>query len=504
MAFENDLRTIREQMSRLQTQKGGVSNVTLLFDEAYERVLKDIKPEISSLLDDKMKDSDKTLTTTKADMRNKKQKYRTIISKVVFSADYSVDGFDEIEDFIDEMVEEIVGYSVLADAFDDDKVSNIFCLAWNKIYVEVSGDNQPYPKHFRDEKHYKNFIERILGETGKSVNQGDSKIVNAEFYEDRVTVTDKSVSPKGYSLTIRKHKEDHITLQDIINGGTMSPELAELLGTIITGEANMIYAGITSSGKTTSLRAVLDTYVALTNKRMLVAEDTQELFPKNDHTLELVTSPTKDEDTNVSLRDLVMVSLRLSPKYIVIGEVRGVEAEAAVEAMETGHSTFFTMHGGTSWNIINRLVNKYLMQMPSLSVEVVERIIGSSVDYITVQDDIPGIGRRVTSITEVSYDFDKQRVHLIPIFEFDFETETFVQINKLSPDKGNLMMRRGVPYSTIQKLVRKDENRYIESLNAFKEKGIKPKMRKKEYIDEALENLKLVIQNEDDDEDDQF
>ena len=121
-----------------------------------------------------------------------------------------------------------------------------------------------------------------------------------------------------------------------------------------------------------------------------------------------------------------------------------------VEGMETGHSTITTMHGGNPWNIINRLVTKYLMQMPSLSIDVVERIIGSSLDYICIQDNIPGIGRKCTSIHEVSYDFVERRVVLRCIMRFDFEVEDFVFESKLSREKAETMMRRGIKWEELK------------------------------------------------------
>lgn len=506
MSIETNYKEFSKQMKILQG-KNRESDQLLTYDDAADRVKEAIKPEIARHLDEEHEDKDKP--KKKEDLRRKKSLYEDIIRQAVYSNSFDVVGYSNLDQFIDDMVEDIAGHSVLSKAFADPGVDDIFCLAWDDIYVEKNGVNEVYsdptelveavdeqgqplyeideegnylldshgnpmalrvpkPITFRSPRHYQDFVERLLGLTGKGIDNGTNKIVDAEFYEDRLAVTSKSVSPTDISLTIRKHREDHLVLDDIVRGGVMNEEIADTLGTIVLGESNLIYAGITGSGKTTTLRAILDFFVSRANKRMLVVEDTQELFPQNPHTLELVTSKTNDPTTNVSLRDLIMTALRLKPKYIIVGEVRGEEAEAAVEAMETGHSTAFTMHGATPWNIVNRLVNKYLMQMPSLSIDVVERIIGSSVDYIAIQDAIPGIGRKVTSISEVTYDFKAGRVVLVPIYEFDFETEEFVQINKLSPDKGTQMMRRGIPIDVIKGMVREEEAEFIPSLREYK------------------------------------
>lgn len=507
MSIESSYKEFHNQ-ARIYAGKNKDSDMTLVFDDAAERVREAIIKEIGRHLEGEEK-VDKSRPKKKADLRHKKQVYEQIIRQAVYNDSFDVIGYKDLDDFVMDMVEEIAGHSVLAKAFADPGVDDIFCLSWDKIYVEKNGVNElyadesklvpavdelgypvyevdeagnelldehghripvlaPQPITFRSQKQYHDFIERVLNLTGKVVDQGTNKIVDAEFYEDRIQVTGKSVTPNDMSLTIRKHRESHLELPHIVEGAVMTEEIADLLGTIILGESNIIYAGITGSGKTTTLRALLDYYVSRSNKRMLVAEDTQELFPQNPHTLEMVTSKTNDPTTSVNLRDLILTSLRLKPKYIVVGEVRGEEAEAAVEAMETGHSTAFTMHGGTPWNIVNRLVNKYLMQMPSLSIDVVERIIGSSVDYIIIQDDIPGIGRKVSTVTEVTYDFEKGRVVLVPIIEFDFETEDFVFINQISPEKANKMMRRGIPRHVVKDMMREREDAFIPNLSTYK------------------------------------
>lgn len=422
---------------------------------SYEEALDIVRDGIAEHMKTEDIEEKKELKT-KASLRKLKEQRRAQVSDVVFKQNLRVRDY-EVADFITSAVEEFVGYSILYKAFNDPAVSDIFCLQWNKIYIEKNGNNELYPHHFRNQKHYQDFIERVLRDggngIGKVVDNGENKIVDAEFFGDRIQATSKSVSPKDYSITFRKHNESHILLERIIDQGVLSPDLAEFLGTAILGELNLIYAGITGSGKTTTIRALIDHYVTLSNKRMLVVEDTQELSPTNDHTLELVSSKNQDPKLAVTLQDLILTALRLKPKYIVVGEVRGIEAQSAVEAMETGHSTIFTMHGGEPINIVNRLVTKYLTAMPSLGIDVVERIIGSAVDYIAIQDDIPGIGRRVSVVAEVSYDFESGRVDLKPIYEFDFETYSYKMVNKISPAKAKRMLRRGVKKEEINKWV---------------------------------------------------
>lgn len=449
--MEQSFKSFRKDLQRMKNQR--IVGVTLDYEDALEMVRKSLGNELISRYET---DDDENVVKDKEYMRRRKGQYRELINQIVLRENIRVRGYEDMNRFIDEMVAEFAGYSVLEDAFNDPEVSDIYVIRWDLIFVEKAGVNRRYHKTFRNPKHYKDVLQRFIREAGKEINLGDSSIVDFELYGDRGCATSPRVSPEDYSLTIRKHSEDHINRDDLIRYGVINEEMADLLGTLIVGESNIIYAGLTGSGKTTTIRALLDYYVAKANKRMLVAEDTQELFPKNEHTLQLVSVKSDDERVAVPLAKLIFTALRLKPKYIVVGEVRAEEAQAMVEGMETGHSTITTMHGGNPWNIVNRLVTKYLMAMPSLGIDVVERIIGSSLDYIAIQDNIPGIGRKCTLISEVSYDFNSRRVTIKPIVKFDFAKRDFVFVGKISRDKAETMMRRGVKWEEIKKWVEEE------------------------------------------------
>lgn len=465
MAIETNYFNLRGEMDKLTGIKRTTS-YTMEYDEAYDLIINDdtFKTRMTNDIEQKMSDkhNSKTVIKDKEYFREKRDEYKSRINEIVSKRNINVRNMTRPQ-LLERMVEDLYGYKILSELYysnsKTDKygvVTDIYCLAWNKIYFESSKWETPqkFEKSFRSEKEYRDFIERMMREAGKSMlDNGENKVVDFDLYEDRYNAISKAVSPNDYTLTMRKHQEDHIKLDDILSQGGMNQEVADLYGLLILGECNTIMGGVTGSGKTTSMRAVLDYYVAQANKRMLVCEDTRELFPKNDHTLELQTSTGVDEKTTITLRDLIMLALRQKPKYIVVGEVRGPEAEAAVEAMATGHSTHFTMHAGTPIDAVNRLVTKYLMQMPSLGIDVVERIIGSALDYIIIQDAIPGIGRRITSITECTYNYDTRRVDLRTIMKFNFKTKTFDMVGKLSPEKADKMLRKGITYEQLSGLV---------------------------------------------------
>lgn len=413
------------------------------------------------------------------------------------------------EELVAMLANDIVGYSALADAFYDDEVTDIFCMSYNKIYVEKKGKNVKYEHNFDSPEAYKIFVERLLREAeGKELNRGENKIVDFDLYGDRYNVINDIVSPAGITMTIRKHSESHLQLKQMIEWKLMSPEFADLFGMLLAGESNLVYAGVTGSGKTTTLRALLDYYVSRINKRILVCEDTRELFLENDHTVELVTvkgSKGADKDaTSITLNDLIISALRMKPKYIVVGEVRGVEAETAVEAMATGHSTVFSMHAGTPIDVVNRLITKYLQAMPSLGVDVVERIIGSSLEFIAIQDDIPGIGRRCTSLTEVNFNYETGRVVMNPIVKFNFKTQGFDYLNPVSEGRIEKLRRRGITQAQLDKYMyslfdKKDEEKHDDEnddskkpikkeVNHVEHKKVKQHHKYEDYDDEDIED----------------
>ena len=457
--MEQDFKAFRKDLMKFNRQKSDSVGGLMDYDDALDTIRQSLAEKLSAEMELRQGNEKKEKTVKdKVYLRKKKAIYKNYITDIVFQQNIRVRGYDDAKqnNFIEEMVEEFAGYSVLSDAFNDPQISDIFVIDWQTIYVEKSGKNMKYSKTFRSEKHFKDILERFIRESGKEINMGDAKIVDFELYQDRGCATSPGVSPRDYSLTIRKHAEDHITKEQIVNWGVLTEEMSDFLGMLIVGECNIIYAGLTGSGKTTSIRALLDYYVTKSNKRMLVCEDTQELFPKNDHTLELVSVKSDDKALAVPLGNLIHTALRLKPKYIVVGEVRGEEAQAAVEGMETGHSTIFTMHGGNPWNIINRLVTKYLMAMPSLGIDVVERIIGSSVDYVCIQDNVPGTGRKITSISEINYNFEKGRVDVKTICRYDFHKQGFVWEGKIDRDKADKMLRRGITLEQLEPWTEKE------------------------------------------------
>lgn len=452
MELDSDFKTFKRDIMKANNRN--TFGMLLSYEEALEEVRDYLQDKMTEKKANELRTKEKQdyIIKDKEYLRRKKKEYRDMINECIGVRNVRVKNYEgeKVYQFVEEMVSEFAGYSILEEAFQDPTVSDVYVIDWETIFIEKNGQNQKYRHKFRSARHFEDVLARFLMEAGKEINLGDAKIVDFELYQDRGCATSPGVSPRGYSLTIRKHTEDHITRDQLVEQNVINEKISDLLGMLIVGETNLICVGLTGSGKTTSLRALLDYYVTKANKRVLVGEDTQELFLKNEHTLELVSVKSDDPRIAVPLQNLIYTALRLKPKYIIVGEVRGVEAEAAVEAMETGHSTIFTMHGGDEWNTVNRLVTKYLMAMPTLGIDVVERIIGSGVDYIFIQDNIPGIGRKISRLVEVEYDFAERRVAMKTIFKYDFIEKDWIWENKISTKKADKMLRRGITLEELE------------------------------------------------------
>lgn len=366
-----------------------------------------------------------------------------------------------LDDLAKMLTSSFVGFDCLEDARNDTGVTDVFCMSYDFIIVERNGRNVRYEHQFRSETDYKNFVSRLLQEDNKQIDQGEHKIVDAEAFGIRINAIHPIVSSKGITLTLRKHADKPITLEDMVAHNMLTPMMAEFCKMTIRGALNGCVAGVTGSGKTTFLKAAFEAslgngdenyYVDPGMNRVITVEDTPELFLRVPHTVALHTVPTSDGKTSIDLRGLNIASLRMKPHYIVVGEIRGVEAASYIEAAATGHSSWTSIHAGTVWSGIDRFVDKYGMVMPNLSNEAVERIIGSSVNLFFMVDNIPGTGRRITAIHELVFDHKTNRVQVNDIVRYEYE-KGFVWHNTLGRESIDMMLRRGVDHNLINRMM---------------------------------------------------
>ena len=282
-----------------------------------------------------------------------------------------------------------------------DDISDIMVNGTNLIYIEVKGRVQQTNIRFRDNEQLLNICQRIVSKVGRRLDES-SPICDARLPDgSRVNVIAPPLAIDGPSLTIRRFKKDKLTLDELVEFGSITPEGAEILKIIGRVRCNVLISGGTGSGKTTLLNC-LTRYVDA-DERIVTCEDSAELQLQQPHVVRLETRPPNVEGTGeVTMRDLVKNCLRMRPERIIVGEVRGPEAFDLLQAMNTGHDgSMGTLHANTPREALARLGAMITMGGYDLPSQTILEMAVSSIDVIIQAARLRDGSRRITHVTEV-------------------------------------------------------------------------------------------------------
>ncbi|CAE6763266.1 hypothetical protein R69927_03894 [Paraburkholderia domus] len=350
--------------------------------------------------------------------------------------------------------DEIIGLGPLEELIADPSVSEIMVNCHNEIFIEQSGRLTRSPVIFTDDRAVLGAIERIVAPIGRRIDES-SPMVDARLADgSRVNAVIPPLALKGPSITIRKFSKRKLVGEDLINFGSMSPEMLEFLHVAVQQGANIIISGGTGSGKTTLLN-VLSSYIP-DHERIVTVEDAAELQLSQPNLVSLEARPANMEGKGaVHIRDLVKNCLRMRPDRIVVGECRGGEALDMLQAMNTGHDgSLTTAHANTPRDCIARLEVMTLMAGLDLPVQAIREQICSAVDIIVQQSRFSCGSRRVTHVTEVS-GMESGVITLQDVFVF--KEEGFSEQGKIQgkfvptayiPDFYQELVRRRIPVNT--------------------------------------------------------
>jgi pilus assembly protein CpaF len=261
-------------------------------------------------------------------------------------------------------------------------------------------------------------IDKIILPLGRRVD-ADSPAVDARLPDgSRVNAIIPPVAMDGPSITIRKFPKDKLGIQQLIEYGSLTENMATFLRACVLARLNIIISGGTGSGKTTLLNA-LSSYIP-ENERIVTIEDSAELQLQQDHVVRLETKiASTDGHGAMTVRDLVRNSLRMRPDRIVVGECRGGEALDMLQAMNTGHDgSLTTVHANSPRDALARLETLIMMAGMDLPLKVVRQQIASAVDLIVQQSRLKDGTRKVTAITEVA-GMEGDTVVLTDVFKFE-------------------------------------------------------------------------------------
>lgn len=307
----------------------------------------------------------------------------------------------EKQKLISEIIDDTIGFGPINQFIHDESVSEIMVNGPDMIYLEKKGKIVLSDVSFKDDQHVMKVIEKIVAPLGRRIDES-SPMVDARLPNgSRVNVIIPPLALNGPTITIRKFSEKPFTVGDLVNFGTMTPEVAMLLKACVEARLNIVVSGGTGSGKTTTLN-VISSFIP-EDERIVTIEDAAELQLAQEHVVRLETRPPNIEGKGmITIRDLVRNSLRMRPDRIVVGEVRSGEALDMLQAMNTGHDgSLTTGHANSPRDMLSRLETMVLMAGMELPVKAIREQIASAVDIIVQQTRLRDGTRRITYITEV-------------------------------------------------------------------------------------------------------
>ncbi len=326
---------------------------------------------------------------------------------------------DERARLVRDVADDVLGYGPLQRLLDDDLVTEIMVNRMDQIYVERSGHLTLTDSRFSSEAHLRNVIERIVSKVGRRIDES-SPLVDARLEDgSRVNAIIPPLAVNGSSLTIRKFSRDPLTVRNLIDFGTLTPQMSELLDACVKAKLNIIVSGGTGTGKTTLLN-VLSSFIP-DNERIVTIEDAVELQMQQAHVVRLESRPPNTEGKGeVSIRELLRNSLRMRPDRIVVGEVRGGESLDMLQAMNTGHDgSLSTVHSNSPRDAVARLETLVLMAGMELPLRAIREQIASAVNLIVQISRLRDGTRRITHVTEVQ-GMEGDVVTLQDAFVFDY------------------------------------------------------------------------------------
>ncbi|HYD28555.1 CpaF family protein [Brevundimonas sp.] len=328
------------------------------------------------------------------------EEIRDIVAELVAIKNVSM-SVAEQEHLVQDIVNDVLGYGPLEPLLSRDDIADIMVNGAGRVFIEVGGKVQLTNVRFRDNTQLMNICQRIVSQVGRRVDES-SPICDARLPDgSRVNVIAPPLAIDGATLTIRKFKKDKLTMKNLVEYNSISPEGARVLGVIGASRCNLVISGGTGSGKTTLLNT-LTAFIDPT-ERVITCEDAAELQLQQPHVVRLETRPPNLEGQGqITMRDLVKNCLRMRPERIIVGEVRGPEAFDLLQAMNTGHDgSMGTLHANSPREAISRMESMITMGGYGLPSKTIREMIVGSVDVIIQAARLRDGSRRITHITEV-------------------------------------------------------------------------------------------------------
>jgi len=322
------------------------------------------------------------------------------------------------DELVTAVADEVLGLGPIEIMLRDNSISEIMVNAPDTVFYEKDGRLYLSPIRFRDAGHILRIAERIIAPLGRRVDES-SPMVDARLADgSRVNIIIPPVAPKSPTITIRKFRQDKMTVEDLVATGTLTRELAEFLRACIQVKLNIVISGGTGTGKTTLLNA-LSAFIP-DDERIITIEDPTELRLQQAHIVSLEARPPSLEGKGeVTQRDLVRNCLRMRPDRILVGEVRGAEAFDMMQAMNTGHEgSLTTIHSNSPRDALARVENMILMAGLDLPLRAIREQMVSALQVVVQIARMPDGSRKIITVSEIT-GMEGQVVTMQDIYRFE-------------------------------------------------------------------------------------
>jgi pilus assembly protein CpaF len=299
------------------------------------------------------------------------------------------------------VIADILGFGPMEPLLQEPSITEVMVNGFDTVYIERYGKVEKTHVTFENEAHLMRIIDRIVAPLGRRVDES-SPMVDARLPNGyRVNVIIPPLSLIGPMLTIRKFAQTPFTAQDLVANGTLTAPLVNFMKACVEARVNIVISGGTGSGKTTLLN-VVSAFIP-TNERIITIEDIAELQLKQDHVGRLEKRPSNVEGKGeVTIRQLVINSLRMRPDRIIVGEARGGEALDMLQAMNTGHDgSMTTIHSNSPRDTLRRIETMVLMAGLELPLRAIREQVSSAIELIIHMERMRDGTRKVVHVAEV-------------------------------------------------------------------------------------------------------
>ena len=355
---------------------------------------------------------------------------------------------------IQQVYSSIRGFGLLDSIMTDDSITEVMINGPENVFIEQNGRLFKLDKQFESQKRLEDVIQRIVAQAGREVNQANPICDTRLPDGSRVNVVLPPIALCGPTVTIRKFSKTPMTIEKLIQYGSITKEIADKLEILVKAKYNIFISGGTGSGKTTFLNA-LSNFIPK-DERVITIEDSAELQIVG--VQNLVSMETRNANTTgageITIRDLIKSSLRMRPERIVVGEVRGGEALDMLQAMNTGHDgSLSTGHANSTEDMLSRLETMVLQGAAGLPLEAIRQQIASAVDIIIHLSRLRDKSRKTMEITEV-VKYENGEIVLNPLYRFEEDEHTTLQkvsgkLVRTENEMKNIQKLQLAGYSTI-------------------------------------------------------